>query len=79
MWRPTSPLRVEEFDLNIGGVGNTELEINCDYLKARADMVGNLTLKGEAREADIRSSGVGSLQAFDLMVGRLTVKNSGVG
>lgn len=77
--KSTTPLTAEEFSLDIGGVSNTDLELRCDRLTAKADMVGNLTLRGEVREADIKNGGVGSLKAFDLEVDRLTIKNSGVG
>ncbi len=77
--KSTNTLTADAFDLNIAGVGNTDLELRCDRLNAKADMVGNLTLSGEVREANIRNGGVGSLKAFDLKVDRLTIKNSGVG
>ncbi|MGB3777843.1 MAG: head GIN domain-containing protein [Tunicatimonas sp.] len=77
--KSTNALTADAFDLDIGGVGNTDLELRCDRLNAKADMVGNLTLSGEVREANIRNGGVGSLKAFDLKVDRLTIKNSGVG
>lgn len=77
--KSTNALTADAFDLHIGGVGNTDLELRCDRLDARADMVGNLALRGEVREANIKNGGVGSLKAFDLKVDRLTIKNSGVG
>lgn len=77
--KSTNALTADAFDLDIGGVSNTDLELRCDRLNAQADMVGNLTLRGEVREANIKNGGVGSLKAFDLKVDRLTIKNSGVG
>lgn len=77
--KSTNALTADEFDLDIGGVGNTDLELRCDRLNAQAEMVGNLTLRGEVREANIKNGGVGSLKAFDLKVDRLIIKNSGVG
>ena len=75
----TTPLETEELDLEIGGVSQTDLELRCDQLSVRADMVGGLTLRGEVGEATIRNGGVGSLKAFDLIVDKLTITNSGVG
>ena len=77
--KSTNALTADAFDLDIGGVSNTDLELRCNQLDAQADMVGNLTLRGEVQEANIRNGGVGSLKAFDLKVDRLTIKNSGVG
>lgn len=77
--KSTTPLVTDQLDLDIGGVSNTDLEVECDRLDARADMVGSLVLRGKAREANIKNGGVGSLKAFDLEVDRLTIKNSGVG
>ena len=75
----TTPLETDDLDLEIGGVSQTDLELRCDRLTARADMVGGLTLRGEVREATIKNGGVGSLKAFDLKVDKLTIANSGVG
>ena len=77
--KSTNVLTADEFNLDIGGVGNTDLELRCDQLDVEASMVGNLTLRGEVQEANIKNGGVGSLKALDLKVDRLTIKNSGVG
>ena len=77
--KTTNALTADAFDLDIGGVGNTDLELRCNQLDAKASMVGNLTLRGAVQEANIKNGGVGSLKAFDLKVDRLTIKNSGVG
>ena len=75
----TTPLETEQLDLEIGGVGQTKLELRCDRLNAQADMVGGLTLSGDVQEATIKHGGVGSLEAFDLRVDKLSITNSGVG
>ena len=75
----TTPITAEDFDLEVGGVSSTSLELRCDRLQVEADMVGSLELRGEVGEATIRNGGVGTLQAFDLQVDKLTIKNSGVG
>ena len=75
----TTPLETDNLDLEIGGVSQTDLEVRCDQLTVRAEMVGALTLSGEVREARIKNGGVGSLKAFDLKVDKLTITNSGVG
>ncbi len=77
--KSTNALTADAFDLDIGGVSNTDLELRCKQLDVKAGMVGNLTLRGEVREANIKNGGVGSLKAFDLKVDQLTIKNSGVG
>ena len=74
-----TPIAIEKLKLDIGGVGNTDLELRGDQLDIKADMVGNVTLRGEVQEANIKNGGVGSLNAFDLVVNKLTIKNTGVG
>lgn len=75
----TTPITAQQLELNIGGVSNTDLDLRCDYLDVRSNMVGSLTLRGSVKEADIENNGVGSLKAFDLQVDKLTLRNSGVG
>lgn len=77
--KTTTPIAVEQLDLNIGGVSSTDLELRCERLEAKADMVGSLVLRGKVQEANIKNGGVGSLDALDLVVDRLKIKNSGVG
>ncbi len=75
----TTPLNLEQLDLDVGGVCQVDLELRGNRLDADASMVGSLTLRGKLQEANIQNGGVGTLKAFDLEVDKLTIKNSGVG
>ena len=75
----TTPLNLEQLDLDVGGVCEVDLELRGNRLDADASMVGSLTLRGKIQEANIENGGVGTLKAFDLEVDKLTIKNSGVG
>ena len=69
------PLKLDDFTLrrftvSLNGVGDAEVNVDCDYLKARMGGVGSLELKGSADEADISRSGIGSVNTK-----RLKIKN----
>jgi len=72
-------LTLDNLNLEIFGVGNTNLELDCEMLKAEMSAVGNIELAGEVETAFIENSGVGNLNAFDLQVQNLDIENSGVG
>lgn len=46
-------------DMDVDGVGEVSIRINCDELKAGFDGVGNVTLSGSAKKADIDKARVG--------------------
>ena len=75
----TSALKTETMELSVSGVGNTSLEINSKTLTADLSAVGNIELKGTTDSADIIAEGAGNLNAFDLIVKKLTLKVSGIG
>lgn len=68
------PLNVE-----IEGVGNTHLQLDCGELDANFSSTGNIELEGKVAQAAIRNTGVGNLNAFDLLVENLEIDNSGIG
>jgi hypothetical protein len=74
-----SQLHLDHFDLQTAGVGNTNLDLSCNYLTAKIDGVGNLSLKGTATEAILESNSVGNIKAFDLVTDKLTITQNGVG
>ncbi len=77
--KTTSALSLQGLDLDISGVGNTVLELDCNKLEGDISMVGNLTLKGNVNEVVLENNGTGSLRAFDLVAQKLEINNSGVG
>lgn len=63
-------LTCRRFTVSLNGVGDAEVNVDCDYLKARMGGVGSLELRGNADEADISRSGIGSVNTK-----RLKIKN----
>lgn len=61
------------------GVGNLELELEAKEIDADFDMVGNITLQGNAYRAIFENNGVGKLDASQLIVENMDVKSSGIG
>ncbi len=61
------------------GVGNLELELEAKEIDADFDMVGNITLQGNANRAIFENNGVGKLDASQLIVENMEVKSSGIG
>jgi len=72
-------LSLDNLNLEISGVGNTSLDLDCETLDAELSSVGNIELMGEAETATIENSGVGNLNAFDLEIQNLDLENSGIG
>ena len=63
-------LTCRRFTVSLNGVGDAEVNVDCDYLKARMGGVGSLELRGSADEADVSRSGIGSVNTK-----RLKIKN----
>ena len=63
-------LTCRRFNVSLSGVGDAEVNVDCDYLKARMSGIGSLELRGSADEADISRSGIGSVNTK-----RLKIKN----
>lgn len=75
----SSQLHLRKFELSTEGVGNTDLDLTCNTLKADVSGVGNLSLRGTAAFVELESSSVGNVKAFDLIADTLKVNHSGVG
>ncbi len=61
------------------GVGNLELELEAKEIDADFDMVGNITLQGNAYRAIFENNGVGKLDASQLIVENMDINSSGIG
>lgn len=59
-------LTCRRFNVSLSGVGDAEVNVDCDYLKARMSGIGSLELRGNADEADISRSGIGSVNTKHL-------------
>ncbi len=61
-------LRADKVSVDLTGVGNMEVDLECDNLYARMSGVGQMELSGRTRVADIRRTGIGSLNRSNLKV-----------
>jgi hypothetical protein len=74
-----STIKSSKLVLNIGSVGDADLEVDCNELEVKHHGVGDLKLKGSSHNAVIRSSAVGDLRAYELAVATMNIKHCGVG
>jgi hypothetical protein len=74
-----STIKSSKLVLNIGSVGDADLEVDCNELEVKHCGVGDLKLKGSSQTAVIRSSAVGDLRAYELAVATMNIRHSGVG
>jgi hypothetical protein len=72
-------LRLDDFTLNITGVGNVEMEIDVNKFSLLTSGVANVNLVGKARDVIIINNGVGNITAKNLISEKANVVNSGVG
>jgi len=72
-------MNTEYLELVCGGVGKTELILNCKTIDVNSSSVGLLVLKGSADTLSIKNSGTGRVKAYDLVAQTVNVNNSGVG
>lgn len=72
-------LRLNDLQLNLEGVGDTELNLVANKLTVTSKIVGALSLSGMVQKASIDHDGVGTLKAFDLQTGKMTLHSDGVG
>ena len=69
----------DALNVEIEGVGNTDLQLTCSELNAKFASTGNITLDGNVKQACIKNSGIGNINAFNLLVQDLEINNSGIG
>ncbi len=72
-------LKLGTVELNFKGVGATSLNLNCDQLNVRSEMVGTLTLAGSAKGLTIKHKGIGAFKAFDFKAETVNMESDGVG
>ncbi len=75
----TNTLTLGSLTLGISGIGNTTLSVDAETIEATVSAVGNIALAGKVNDLDIRNSGTGNLQAFDLVAQKLSINSSGIG
>lgn len=72
-------LNLSKLNLVNSGVGNVNLNMDCNELILDLHGVGNATLTGKVDNAVINHNGVGNLKAFDLVADVLNIQSNGVG
>ena len=72
-------LKLSELDLEVGGAGNVELDLDTNDLDMEISSAGNVVLEGSAKRVFIENRGVGNLNAGNLQAENLELKASGVG
>lgn len=63
-------LKCKTLSIDLEGVGNADIHVNCDRLKASVDGVGHIVLSGTAGTANISKDGVGSVNTSKLKIGK---------
>jgi len=74
-----SSFKFNKLELDFSNVGDASLDVECEELFVEYNGVGDVTLKGSAKTSAINSSGVGNVKAYELEVGTMVIKHTGVG
>ena len=72
-------LKLSELELEVGGAGNVDLDIEVKRLEMEITSAGNIKLQGSALDVEIDNQGVGNLNALKLISKKLKLEASGVG
>lgn len=72
-------LQTDELNLTLAGVGNIEMDIDCDLLRTVMAGQGNFELSGSATRHTCVLAGVGNVSAFELATNTSVVTIAGVG
>ena len=67
-------LYCDELKLDVDGVGNMKLNVDCGTVKANVDGVGNITISGKADTAFFKRNGVGKINSKKLKCEDVTKK-----
>jgi hypothetical protein len=73
------PLEVEDISIKGDGVGNLNLELQANTIKAVFSMLGNIDLSGSANSVDLSNDGLGNVDASGLIAQNMNLKSSGIG
>ena len=72
-------LTFEDLAITNNSVGSIHLNLSARSVNIKNESVGTITLSGKADEAIIKNNGVGSLKAYDFIVQKMDINNSGIG
>ncbi len=74
-----SMIKLDKLGLWLSGVGDAELELECNNLTVEFNGVGDLKLIGASSSGEVTYSGVGDLKGYDFVFDVLKVTHNGVG
>jgi hypothetical protein len=74
-----TPLEVDDIIIKGDGVGNLNLELQANTIKAVFSMLGNINLKGRVNAIGLSNDGLGNVDASDLIAQNMNLKTSGIG
>lgn len=77
--KTSSMLDLDELFISGKGVGNIVLELEAEMVKAELNFVGNMELKGFAREFRLENEGLGNIDASKLISQKVDLTSSGIG
>lgn len=77
--RTEGTFKVEEIELEGGGVGNILLQFEAKKIDAQFNLMGNMTLEGSANEINLSNEGIGNIDASKLLAQTMTLNSSGIG
>ncbi len=72
-------IQTDELNLTLAGVGNIDMDVDCDILRTVLAGQGNFELSGSAARHSCVLAGAGNVSAFDLATDTSTVTIAGVG
>lgn len=72
-------LEVEDISIRGDGVGNLNLELQANTIKAVFSMLGNINLSGSVNSIALSNDGLGNVDASGLIAQNMNLKSSGIG
>jgi len=70
---------VQDISIKGDGVGNLNLELQANTIKAVFSMLGNINLRGTVNDISLSNDGLGNVDAGDLIAQNMTLTSSGIG
>ncbi len=72
-------LEVKDISIRGDGVGNLNLELQANTIKAVFSMLGNINLSGSVNSIGLSNDGLGNVDASGLIAQNMNLKSSGIG
>lgn len=74
-----TPIRGESLELDMNGVGASDLNIQVNQLTVRSEVVGAMKLSGRADHTIIHHQGLGAIDAQNLITQTMNLSTDGIG